>query len=104
MQVVFSIEEFRLLVHVLREYSESDSQPYTSLQKSATDLLEKILARDFAFSIDELEDLELILQGKERTVRESLKESANAPSPEVRHEEEVLEHVLDRVTEACAMG
>lgn len=103
MQVVFSIEEFRLLVHVLREYSESDSQPYTSLQKSATDLLEKILARDFGFSIDELEDLELILQGKEKTVRESLK-SENAPSPEVRHEEEVLEHVLDRVTEACAMG
>ena len=103
MQVVFSIEEFRLLVHVLREYSESDSQPYTSLQKSATDLLQKILARDFGFSIDELEDLELILQGKEKTVRESLK-SENAPSPEVRHEEEVLEHVLDRVTEACAMG
>ena len=103
MQVVFSIEEFRLLVHVLRKYSESDSQPYTSLQKSATDLLEKILARDFGFSIDELEDLELILKGKEKSVRESLK-SENAPSPELRHEEEVLEHVLDRVTEACAMG
>ena len=103
MQVVFSIEEFRLLVHVLREYSETDSQPYTSLQKSAADLLEKIMARDFGFSIDELEDLELILQGKEKTVRESLK-SENAPSPEVRHEEEVLEHVLDRVTEACAMA
>jgi hypothetical protein len=104
MQVVFSIEEFRLLVHVLRECSESDSQPYTSLQKSATDLLEKILARDFGFSIDELEDLELILQGKEKKVREALQDPACTKLPEVRHEEEVLEHVIDRVTEACAMG
>lgn len=103
MQVVFSIEEFRLLVHALRECSESDSQP-TPLQKSATDLLEKILARDFGFSLDELDDLETILQGKEKEVRKALEDPACTSLPEVRHEEEVLEHVIDRVTEACAMG
>jgi len=102
MQVVFTIEEFRLLVHILREQSETDLQPATSLKASAAALLEKVLARDFGFSLDELEDLEAILHVQEDKVRHAM--DAAGRSAETEHEEQVLEHVLDRVTEACAMG
>lgn len=99
MQVVFSVEEFRFLVHALRELSES--QPESSLRSAASTLLEKVLAHDFAFSIDELEDLEEILKAYES---KAYAELADSQSWEKRHNAQLLERVLDRVTEACAMG
>ncbi len=99
MQVVFSIEEFRLLVHILRDHAETDPHPDTSLRSSAAALLEKVLARDFGFSIDELEDLEEILKSHQQRIRQ-----AAGGSPEQKHDAELYERVLDRVTEACAMG
>lgn len=99
MQVVFSVEEFRFLVHFLREYSES--QPASSFQSAASALLEKVLAHDFGFSIDELEDLEEILKAYES---KAYNELAGSQSTQKRHNAELLERVLDRVTEACAMG
>lgn len=104
MQVVFSIEEFRFLVHILREQNEGDLQPHTSLQSSAAELLEKILGRDFGFSLDELEDLEEILKIHEQKLRRELADPSLAHAPEKVHEEEVLDRVIDRVTEACAMA
>lgn len=104
MQLVFNIEEFRLLVRVLREQCEGDLKQQTSLRESAGALLEKVLARDFGFSLDELEKLEEILHVKEKMVRQALEDPACAELPELRHTEEVLEHIIDRVTEACAMG
>ncbi len=98
MQVVFSVEEFRFLVHTLREYSESQG---SSFQTNASALLDKVLAHDFAFSIDELEDLEEILKAYESTAYSEL---AGSQSWEKRHNAQLLERVLDRVTEACAMG
>ncbi len=101
MQVVFTIEEFRLLVHILREHAEFDIDPHTSLRSSAAALLEKVLSRDFSFSIDELEDLEEILKAQEHRIRLA---SSAAESAEQLHEADLLDRVLDRVTEACAMG
>ena len=101
MQVVFSIEEFRLLVHILREYSETGAQPQTSLQTSASVLLQKILVRDFCFSIDELEDLEEILKAKESTLH--LKPGEEYTQDRA-HTTELMGRLLDRITEACAMG
>ncbi len=104
MQVVFSIEEFRLLVHILREHSEQDTHPDTSLRNPASALLEKVLARDFCFSIDELEDLEEILQQREKRMKREMADGTRPHTAEELHEENIMEHVLDRVTEACAMG
>ncbi len=101
MQVVFTIEEFRLLVHILRAHAENDPHPATSLQSAAAGLLEKVLARDFCFGIDELEDLEEILKSDEAKMRLDL---AGRHTPEQAHDGELLERILDRVTEACAMG
>lgn len=101
MQVVFTIEEFRLLVHILREHAEHDPSPDTLLQPTAATLLQKVLARDFSFSIDELEDLEEILKTREQATKS---EAGVAPTPEQAHDSDVLDHLLDRVTEACAMG
>ena len=101
MQLVFTIEEFRLLVHILREHSDNDSSPETSLLRAATALLQKVLARDFRFSIDELEDLEEILKIEEQKVHGGNDATC---TPEQVHNTELLEHLLDRVTEACAMG
>jgi transposase len=99
MQVVFSVEEFRFLVHTLREFSES--HPELSAQSKASALLDKVLAHDFAFSIDELEDLEQILKAYES---KAYPELVDSQSWEKRRNAQLLERVLDRVTEACAMG
>lgn len=104
MQLVFTIEEFRVLVHILREHSEHDPHPDTSLRNSAAALLEKVFARDFSFSIDELEDLEQILQEREQRMKREMADGTRPHTAEELHEEDLMQRVLDRVTEACAMG
>ena len=104
MQVVFTIEEFRLLVHILREHSENALQLGSSRQNSAQALLEKILGRDFGFSLDELEDLQELLKFYEQKTLRALADPALPRTSERLHQEELLERVIDRVTEACAMA
>ncbi len=62
MQLIFTIDEFRTLVHILHEH-ENDEQKGQE-RGAMSRILQKILERDFGFASDELEALEDLL-GKE---------------------------------------
>lgn len=101
MQVVFTIDEFRTLVHVLREHEHEAEQGQD--QGAISRILQKLLARDFAFAADELEALEdLLVKESERLKGAQI--HSNEPEKEtfLRHRR-VLEQLLDKVVEACAM-
>ncbi len=101
MQLIFTIDEFRTLVHILREHENDEQQ---GQQRGAmSGILQKILERDFGFASDELEALEDLL----RKESERLK-NAQIPSTEperemfIRHRR-LLDQTLDKIVEACAM-
>lgn len=98
MQLVFTVEEFRVMIHLLRDFC-SDTENRIQLIRAGNQLLEKLMGRDFGLSLDELEDLEEIL----RRSRESLASRPGDPE-ELAHDRLLLERVLERVTEACAMA
>ena len=102
MQLIFSIDEFMTLVHILRE-SETDAQLKRSLRDSAEPILQKLLNREFGFAIDELEDMEEIL----REYSGKLKQEAEVTSPRGEQtslvRQKVLDRIMDKVSEACAM-
>lgn len=104
MQVVFTFEEFRILVHVLREISENTGHPSTFQQTSASAILEKVLARDFSFTVDELDDMEEFLKDRQARMTRDLADPACSQMLEKMHEQAIIERMLDRVTEACAMA
>lgn len=73
--------------------------------QNADNLLDRVLARDLRFGIDELESLAEIL----KTAKDSLEaESIRVGSAEVKHtlQEQLdkLTRILDRITEASAMA
>lgn len=103
MQLVFTVEEFRLLNHVLRNCGP-DLQDRPQLRSSAPQLLQKLLAHDFGFSLDELEDLEEIMKLENDRLRQLPAAQFDNEPEEVSHRLMLLERIIDRVTEACAMA
>jgi tRNA C32,U32 (ribose-2'-O)-methylase TrmJ len=100
MQVIFTIDEFRTLVHVLREH-EHEAEP--GRDQAISRILRKVLERDFGFAADELQVLEDLLAKASKRLK-------GAPIPPTEPERETFlrqrrltEQILDKVVEACAM-
>jgi hypothetical protein len=115
MQVYFTMDEMKLLVDIIegcdrRLRDEMNEHPeQATIAKKKRDccarLLDRMVARDFAFGFDELEDMAEMLT----SCRASLcGEISRTDNPQVRAElqerQKRLEHILDKVTEACAMA
>ncbi len=102
MQLIFTVNEFTTLAHIMGE-CESSAQAPPRLLTSITAIRQRLLARDFGFAIDELEDLEEVL----RCYRDKLKgeqDSATLAERESRIERlTTLEHIIDKVEDACMM-
>jgi hypothetical protein len=90
MQLLFTLDELRLLADVLEQYLQ---EPPQENQKAIEDLLEKVFTRRLQFAADELDLLAGLLL--ERTHEH----------PETGADKrKLLQGVLDKVTEACAMA
>ncbi len=115
MQLFLTIDELKLLVDIVehcdRELREQiNNQPEQSgalnrKRECCARLLDRIVARDFGFGFDELEDMVEMLTVCRGTFRAEI---ANMTQPDVRatlqRRQQILEHMLDKVTEACAMA
>jgi hypothetical protein len=100
MQLVFTVDEFRVLIDALLE-SEREELSSDHYVNSASPLLQKALAHDFGFGIDELEDLEEILKAySARLAQQACRDN----DEEAMRRRALLSRVQDRVTEACAMA
>ncbi len=101
MQLIFTIDEFRTLVHVLREH-ENEHQKGQK-QGLTSSILEKLLERDFGFATDELETLEDLLVKESERLKDAQIPSTEAERETFLRHRQVLEHTLDKIVEACAM-
>ena len=112
MQVHLNIEEFDLLRQILRDQGRvSQSEAPSSPQAVSTaclrdkvrigrDLVGRELSRNLQLGFDELEDLADCLRWRQRQLVAEITCSAD---PKLERESVILEHILEKVTEACAM-
>jgi hypothetical protein len=114
MQLHFSLEELKLLVDLL-ERLERDIQDRVNenpgqasalrlKQNACSRLLDRIVVRDFAFAYDELEDLLQLVSACRSTLEENPADAASFDAKIETHNDQVLQRLLDKLTEACAMA
>ncbi len=101
MQLIFTVEEFRTLVHLLREHENDDQRGQD--KGVLTRILQKILERDFGFASDELEALEDLLVEENEKLKNLPIPSTELERETFLHHRRVLEQTLDKIVEACAM-
>ncbi len=100
MQLLFTREELKFLTEILEQQaSASVNQP----KPIAYGLLDHIIAHDLRFAVDELEDLQDILNAYEHAFRARLADVPLEQKEAIAKKEELLERIMDKVTEACAM-
>ncbi|HEX8925884.1 MAG TPA: hypothetical protein VF786_08840 [Terriglobales bacterium] len=102
MQLTFTPEEFHALVRIMLAY-ESEARAEKD-RRVVLPLADKIIAHDLHLGSDELEDLEVLLRSHAAHLR-SVMQSTTAPGvrEQLQHERDLVEHIIDKVTEACAM-
>lgn len=115
MQLFFTIDELKLLVDII-EHCDREVRDQISNHPERADtlskrreccarLLDRIVMRDFRFGFDELEDMVEMLTVCRATFRSELaKTDAAEIKARLQERNQVLEHMLDKVTEACAMA
>ncbi|HYA24818.1 MAG TPA: hypothetical protein VEF05_11700 [Terriglobales bacterium] len=116
MQLYLTLEELELLTRILREgdrlsRSEVPSSPHIAVDNSSPeklligrDLLRGTLSRNLQLGYDELEDLADSLSRHKKELAIQIRESRDAESKsDLERSAVVLEHLLEKVTEACAM-
>ncbi len=115
MQLFFTADELKLLVEViehrdreLRDEAASHPEQETGLPErrdSCMRLLDRIAMRDLGFAVDELEDMVEMLTGCRASIRRELAE-ATLPHQlkELEARSRLLDHILDKLTEASAMA
>jgi hypothetical protein len=115
MQLFFTTDELKLLVDIVEhcdrelrdEISNHPEQLAALSQKRdcCARVLDRIVERDFGFGYDELQDMVDMLTACRARFHGEL---ANAGQADIKAEldkrNRVLEHMLDKVTEACAMA
>jgi len=102
MQLVFTVEELKVLADTLLE---CEARARHQANNPVTPLLQKVLARDLRLGVDELEDMEQMLKDAAARLKCELDETpAGARKDELLRRQEMLERVIDRVTEACVMA
>lgn len=113
MQLQLEADELNLLANVLlervgpRATERGASEPDRSVQQGPVffdDLLDKILARDLRLDSDELEAVvDLLAKEKLKLTEGSALLKDAAPMAESQRKLRLLERVLEKVDEACAM-
>jgi hypothetical protein len=92
MQLHFLPEELNLLADILLN------------QGDPAGLLDRVMARDIRFDLDELDQLREILVSNKRSIGD---ESASCQDPRTRsslqNRQLLLESMIEKVSEACAM-
>jgi hypothetical protein len=102
MQLTFTPEELHALVGIMLAF-ESEARTEEN-RKTVRPLANKILAHDLHLASDELEDLETLLQAHAAKLRSVMDcTTASSVLDELNHQRTVVQRILDKVTEACAM-
>jgi len=94
MQFPLETDELKLLADVLLEQDPGKNDA----------LLNKVMARDLRWDVDELEQTADLLAAKERSLRDEISRQTNpARKAELQQRLALLERVLEKVNEACVM-
>ncbi len=99
MQLIFTREEQQILAEVLEELSLKGEEP---IKTKSYALLDRVIARDFGMAADELEDLQDILAAYKKTMRQRVA-TAQTGDAALRQKQQIVEKIMDKVTEACMM-
>lgn len=98
MQLLFSAEELQLLVEALEERERALRGPGNEKQHSQTEQwLDRVASRDLRFSYDEMEDLLELLKAFKSAL-------PSTDAARFQQKQKVLNAIIDRVAEACAMA
>jgi hypothetical protein len=114
MQIHLTIDEFNLLNEILEDENRmSRSEPYPQATPEAylrdklrigRDLFGQRLSRNLELGFDELEDLADSLHLRTRTLTADISRAGDPESgSNLERKRGMLEHLLEKVTEACAM-
>ena len=116
MQVHLTIEEFDLLRQILRDQDGVSQSEAPSLPQAASDaclrdklqigcdLVGRGLSRNLQLGFDELEDLADCLRWRKRGLAAEISRSEDpAAASHLERDSVIVEHILEKVTEACAM-
>jgi hypothetical protein len=95
MQLQFTRDELKLLADILNN----------SENRAAENLLDRVLTRDLRFGFDELEDLAGILRTYQNTLSAQISGTKERERKrQLQEHQRLLAHMVDKVTEACAMA
>lgn len=104
MQLIFTKEELKVLADTLLD-REREAIARGDKRDPVLSLVQKVVERDLRFGIDELEDLEEAAKRSVETLKTQIAECVDVAQAEVlRQRQLLLERIVDRVTEACAMA
>jgi len=98
-QLIFTREEQQSLAEVLEELSLRGEGP---VKIKSYALLDRVIAHNFGMAADELEDLHDILAAYKKMMRQQLT-TAPAGDAALRQKQQILDKIMDKVTEACMM-
>jgi hypothetical protein len=100
MQLQFSREELKLVAQILEEQTAAREG---RLKVACSELLGRVIEHDMHFASDELEDLQDILIAYEKELQLRVEQGSAVTKPVLLQKHQLLENILDKVTEACAM-
>jgi hypothetical protein len=116
MQLYLTIEEFDLLRQIFEDQEGISQKQAPSLPQTASDacLRHKLqigrdlvgggLSRNLQLGFDELEDLADCLRWHNRSLAAEIGHSGDsAAASHLKRKSVIVEHILEKVTEACAM-
>lgn len=100
MQLQFTHEELKLVAEILEVQA---SLGEGRLKAASSALLGRVIEHDLRLAFDELEDLQDILEAYKKAMQQQVAQATPATKPTLAQKEQLLEKVIDKVTEACAM-
>ena len=114
MQLRFTLEERQLLADILEQLdftlrsasSQTGDEPSMPDKQvmAVEDLLDQVIDGSFEFGCDELDKLVEILSEHNRKLADELRNAGDGANEALQQKRRVLQSVLDKVIEACAMA
>jgi hypothetical protein len=115
MQLRFTLEERQLLADILEELdfklrsasrnpNSGEPAPLDNQVLAVEGLLDQVIDAKFEFGCDELDRLVEVLTAHKRKLEEELRNAANGSSEDLQRKRRLLQSILDKVIEACAMA
>ena len=91
MQLHFSPDELNLLADILLN------------QGDPVGVLDRVMARDFRFDADELDKLRDVLVANQENLRAEIAKADTLQGNALRARQSMLESMIEKISEACAM-